>query len=29
MYVKGKDLNPICQDVSFDSLHKEKGLMAC
>jgi len=27
MYVKRRDLNPICQDVLFDGLHKEKGLM--
>jgi len=30
MYVKGRDLNPIYQDVSLDSLHIEKGMMmAC
>jgi hypothetical protein len=27
MYVKGRDLNPIGQYVSMDSVHKEKGLM--
>jgi len=27
MYVNEWDLNPICKDVSWDSLVKEKGLM--